>query len=80
MLRQGHIAKQRKSGSVVVTVMTYAFLSISREEDGRQVVRAPRKTDALGYALRGAFGDSVSMPADMARLLERLDAKTDRPH
>jgi hypothetical protein len=58
--------------------MTYAHLIISREEDGRQIVRRPRLTDVIGYALRGAFDDGPALPDDMARMLRQLDAVPSR--
>lgn len=60
--------------------MTYAPLIISREGDGQQVVRAPRTTDALGHALRGAFDDRAGLPDDMARLLRQMDSIPRRLH
>jgi len=54
--------------------MTYAFLTISREEEGRQIVRRPRVTDIIGHALRGAFDESLGLPDDMVRMLRQLDA------
>jgi hypothetical protein len=56
--------------------MTYAFLTISREVEGRQVVRRPRVTDVVGHSLRGAFGDTANLPNDMIRLLRALDTVT----
>jgi hypothetical protein len=50
--------------------MSALSLSVSRE--GEQVVRRPRATDAIGAALRGAFG-CPALPEDMARLVRRLD-------
>jgi hypothetical protein len=54
--------------------MSFAFLTIKREEGGQQVVRRPRATDVIGHALRGAFDESHGMPDDMARMLRELDA------
>lgn len=53
--------------------MTYAFLSISREPEGPQVVRRPRATDVIGQALRGAFDTRNALPDDMARMVRQLD-------
>ncbi len=36
------------------------------------VVRVPRTTDSIGYALRGAFGETAGMPEDFNQLLKRL--------
>ncbi len=58
--------------------MTYAFLTIKREENGQQVVRRPRATDVIGHALRGAFDDVHAIPDDMAIMLRRLDAMPHR--
>lgn len=49
-------------------------LYISPAANGNeQVVRRPRATDAIGSALRGVFGADSGLPADMARLLQRLE-------
>ena len=40
-----------------------------------QVVHRPRPADAIGAALRGVFGTGCALPADMARLLERLERR-----
>jgi hypothetical protein len=58
--------------------MTYPFLTISREEEGRQIVRRPRVTDVIGHSLRGAFEDGLGLPEDMARMLRQLDAVPSR--
>lgn len=60
--------------------MSYAFLSIKREEDGQQTVFRPRVTDVIGYALRGAFDEPNGMPSDFTELLHRLDAVPSRLH
>ncbi len=70
--------KQRKRYWPVVANMTYAFLTIRREENGQQVVRRPRATDVIGHALRGAFDDTHSIPDDMMMMLRRLDAMPHR--
>ena len=54
--------------------MTYAFLTIKREQDGQQVVRRPRVTDVVGHSLRSAFDGCGGLPDDMASMLRRLDA------
>jgi hypothetical protein len=38
-----------------------------------QVVARPRAADALGAALRGAFGSQRDPPSDLVQLVERLD-------
>lgn len=58
--------------------MTYAFLTIRREESGHQVVRRPRATDVIGHALRGAFDETHALPDDMMIMLRRLDAMPHR--
>ena len=60
--------------------MSYAFLTIKREEDGQQTVRGPRVTDVIGHVLRGAFDDTNSVPPEMAQMLRRLDAIPNRIH
>ena len=60
--------------------MSYAFLTIKREEDGRQTVYRPRVTDVIGYALRGAFDEPNATPSDFTELLHRLDAVPSRLH
>lgn len=54
--------------------MSYAFLTIRREEDGRQIVDRPRVTDVIGYTLRGAFDESHTLPPEMMHLVRRLDS------
>ncbi len=54
--------------------MSYALLTIKREEDGQQTVCGPRVTDVIGHVLRGAFDDANGVPAEMALMLRRLDA------
>ncbi len=60
--------------------MTYSLSMISNEKDGRQVVWAPRNTDAIGHALRGAFDANSGLSEDIVSLLQRLDAVQARPH
>ena len=60
--------------------MSYAFLTIKREEDGQQTVRGPRVTDVIGHVLRDAFDGSNGIPPEMAQMLRRLDAIPKRFH
>lgn len=46
--------------------------TLSMASDAVEVVRRPRPADALGAALRGAFG-TPPLSDDIARLLRRLD-------
>ena len=46
--------------------------SILTIDDG-EIVREPRATDAIGMMMRDAYGNLVSLPDDMRRLLHRLD-------
>jgi len=43
---------------------------------GEQIVRRPRPADAIGAALRDAYGGTVATPEDMLRLLRRLNGST----
>lgn len=43
---------------------------------GEQIVRRPRPADAIGAALRDAYGGTVATPEDMLRLLRRLSSGT----
>ncbi|TKD51371.1 hypothetical protein [Sphingomonas baiyangensis] len=45
-------------------------------QSARVHIGMPRATDAVGGALRGAYARDRSLPGDMRRLLEQLDAKT----
>ena len=54
--------------------MSYAFLTIKRDEEGLQTVRGPRVTDVIGNVLRGAFDETSGVPSEMAQMLRRLDA------
>jgi hypothetical protein len=53
--------------------MTYAFLTIGQEKEGRQIVRRPQATDVVGHALRNAFSEAPGVPDDMATILRQLD-------
>lgn len=44
-------------------------------EGGEQIVRRPHTTDALGAALRGAFGGGCPIPDDFLTVLRKLDAQ-----
>ena len=46
------------------------------EPDNLQVVRGPRRTDAIGAALRGVFGGPEAVPVDLAQLLRRVESAT----
>lgn len=54
--------------------MTALYISTAPSGND-QVVRRPRPTDAIGAALRGVFGEGGTLPADMARLLQRLERR-----
>jgi hypothetical protein len=43
------------------------------ERPQRIVVRMPRREDAVGGALRGAYARDRSLPDDMQALLDQLD-------
>lgn len=53
--------------------MNTMCLSIDHDKDGAQIVRRPRSTDAIGHALRGAFGEGCGLPDEMVVMLRRLD-------
>lgn len=53
-----------------MSVMSALYLAASNGND--QLVRRPSPTDAIGAALRGAFG-CPGLPEDMVRALWRLD-------
>jgi hypothetical protein len=46
-------------------------LHLSADTADEQVVRAPRPADAIGAALRGAFGVRA-LPGELARLVREL--------
>jgi len=50
----------------------YAITATGNPARGTTVGR-PRPADAVGNALRFAFGDEPSLPADMCRLLAAID-------
>ena len=54
--------------------MASLYLSMAAEGND-QIVDRPRVTDAIGVALRGAYGPAVASPTDLADLLHRLDRK-----
>lgn len=47
---------------------------------GEQIVRLPRVTDAIGAALRNAYGSPASAPDDMLAMLRRIDRDQHLPH
>lgn len=52
-----------------------AAVTMSASATGRDyIVRAPRSTDGIGKTLRNAFA-APALPADMERLLRKLDAR-----
>ena len=57
----------RGGRSIIMPLTTHPIGAVAE-----QVVRRPLPTDAIGAALRGAFG-CRSLPEDMTRLLCRLD-------
>jgi len=73
MLQRGDV-KQRIARSVVFTVMTAMPTSSAKARSRRSiVVERPRAGDAIGGALRSAFGPDCGLPADMRQLLRQLD-------
>ncbi|MBX3564238.1 MAG: hypothetical protein KF730_06625 [Sphingomonas sp.] len=42
-------------------------------------VEAPRASDAIGHALRGAYADEGGLPDDMAAILRQLNRMDDYP-
>ncbi|MBM6575567.1 hypothetical protein KCP91_04235 [Microvirga sp. SRT01] len=63
---------QRNTICLVEHFMNWASILTIDDGDG-QIVRAPRATDAIGMAMRDAYGNLGSLPDDMRRLLQRLD-------
>jgi hypothetical protein len=54
--------------------MTYVAPSQSdAAEEGGTVLRRPRITDAIGAALRRAYGDYARLPTEWQRSLDALD-------
>lgn len=54
--------------------MTAMHFSDGKAKAGRSVVvDRPRASDAIGDALRGAFDRDSGLPADMMRLLRKID-------
>ena len=60
--------------------MTYSLSTIRREPDGALIVGSPRKTDAIGHSLRGAFERSQGIPEELLALLRQLDDAPKRLH
>ena len=53
--------------------MTWSANLLIDKPSGEQVVRRPRRTDAIGAALREAFAIGAGLPDDMGALLRKLD-------
>ena len=64
--------RQPGSSTYVIRRMTALYLSIAAEGND-QIVGRPRATDAIGAALRGAYGAALVLPNDIATLLQRLE-------
>ena len=60
--------------------MTHLHPTIRRDQTDHLVVRAPRKTDAIGQSLRGAFDRDSGIPDEFMSLLRELDTMSPRPH
>jgi hypothetical protein len=60
--------------------MTYEPQISRGVEDGGRVIRAPRRTDAIGASLCRVYGRPSTMPRDFAALLDQLDDAPHRAH
>ena len=59
--------------SAVFSGMTLSTNLVVDKPSGEQIVRRPRRTDAIGASLREAFAAGAGIPEDMAALLSKLD-------
>jgi hypothetical protein len=50
-----------------------------QRDNGEQVVRTPRATDAVGSALRNVYGEGGGIPHDLTILLRDIDRAFPRP-
>ena len=50
-----------------------------QRDNGEQVVRTPRATDAVGSALRNVYGEGGGIPHDLTILLRDIDRALPRP-
>jgi hypothetical protein len=53
---------------------------VIQRENGEQVVRLPRVTDAVGSALRRVYGEGGHLPHEFDRLLHDIDRVSRRHH
>jgi hypothetical protein len=53
---------------------------VIQRDNGEQVVRMPRATDAVGSALRNVYGEGGGIPHDLAMLLRDIDRASQRSH
>jgi hypothetical protein len=59
---------------VVISAMGNTPSHSRRQERAQRiVVKMPRREDAVGGALRGAYGRERNLPDDMQALLDQLD-------
>jgi hypothetical protein len=53
---------------------------VTQRDNGEQVVRTPRATDAVGSALRNVYGENSGIPHDLSVLLRKIDQVSYRHH
>ena len=72
--RDGGACHEHATGRDMARSKPMLLLYISKPHgSNEQVVARPRAADALGAALRGAFGSQRDPPSDLVQLVERLD-------
>ncbi len=64
----------------VLPVMIFATSLVIQRDDGEQIVRMPRATDAIGQSLRSVYGEGAGIPPQWAPLLRDIDRVSRRHH
>ncbi len=64
----------------VLPIMTFATSLVIQRDNGEQVVRMPRATDAIGHSLRSVYGEGAGIPPQWESLLRDIDQVSRRHH
>ena len=64
----------------VLPVMTFATSLVIQRDNGEQIVRMPRATDAIGQSLRRVYGEGADIPLQWVPLLRDIDLVSRHHH
>jgi len=64
----------------VLPVMTFATSLVIQRDNGEQIVRMPRATDAIGQSLRRVYGEGADIPPQWVPLLRDIDRVSRHHH